>query len=99
MATCILLDTEETLERTKTDKELPFIFKCRGVGSAAGRGLEKQTERHKGRLGVPGKEARESGIRRKSTPNSISTIYIYCTVLIYILRFLNKEETCSKGQG
>jgi len=32
--------------------------------------LEKQTERHKGRLGGTGKEARESGRRRKSTPNS-----------------------------
>lgn len=50
----------------------------------------------KGPLG--GREATGRGMRR-STPNSISTIYIYCTVLIYILRFLTKEETCSKGQG
>lgn len=45
MATCILLDTEETSERTKTDKELPFIFKCRGGGVGREAEWEEQTQR------------------------------------------------------
>lgn len=99
MATCVLLDTEETSERTKTDKELPFIFKCRGMGGGGGGGGERNWENRLEDTKGAGRGG--GGMRRKSTPNSISTIYIYiyCTVLIYILRFLTKEETCSKGQG
>lgn len=51
MATCILLDTEETSERTKTDKELPFISSAEGVGVGGRRNGKNRLKDTKGASG------------------------------------------------
>lgn len=89
--------------KNKNRQRTTLYFQVQRGGWKGGRGrvrkLEEQTQRHKGRGALGWERQGTEGMRRKSTPNSISTIYIYRTVLIYILRFLTKEETCSKGRG